>query len=157
MLVKFNNQLHFVLNSYNVVQPKVTTETKKTKKRKQPEPEMNEVYFVINCTNNYTMRRDFVVNAKDCVKVDAKIPSNFNRALCAFLERKLLGNGSDKYRMCLRINYNDKEYDIHVISEIKEDGLIVELSDGEIRHFKFNKIEMDSIFGGVILDDDDHW
>jgi hypothetical protein len=145
MLVLFNNEVHWVMDSYTLVQPKEenssTTNKGKGKKRKQP-LEIEEIYLIVNCDDSYSMRRQFAVNSIHCTKIETNMDSDVANCIQTLLENNMSSNSRslDIYWKCSYQTNSKNSYYIYTIDKIMEDGMIINEFRGDTRHFKFEKL-----------------
>jgi hypothetical protein len=140
MLVLFNDEVHWVMDSYTLVQPK--QELSKSKKRKQP-TEDEEIYLIVNCSDSYSMRRQFAVKSIHCTKIETKMDSDVAECIQTLLENNALFSNPRSCEINWKCSYqtnSKKSYYIYTIDKIMEDGMIVNEGRGETRHFKFEKL-----------------
>lgn len=140
MIVLFNDEVHWVMDSYTLVQPK--EELTKSKKRKQAS-ENEEIYLIVNCSDSYSMRRQFAVNSIHCTKIETKMDSDVEDCIHTILEKKILFSNTRSNDINWKCSYKTnpkKSYYIHTIDKIMKDGMIVNEDIGETRHFKFEKL-----------------
>jgi len=136
MFIKFDNEIYWVRGCYTLTSPTSTTSTNsKSKKRKQMDSD--RIYVIRDCT--YTSAGDIAVKASDCEEISS-IDSSFEEVLDEFLEEYFSSSDDKKYLKCSYETNRKKSYYISSIDKIMDDGMIVSLHDGEIRHFKFDKL-----------------
>ena len=142
MLVLFNDEVHWVMDSYTLVQPKENNSSTKTKKRKQAS-EDEEIYLIVNCSDSYSMRKQFAVKSIHCTKIETKMDSDVEEYIQILLENNLLSSNPRSSEINWKCSYQtnpNKSYYIYTIDKIMKDGMIVNESRGETRHFKFEKL-----------------
>jgi hypothetical protein len=127
MLVMFNEKLHYVFQQHDVISPNTHT----TGKKRKASTQLQTVYFVADCTN---LDDRFMVNAADCTEVESDIDYYLSEALEEFLKEK------HRYLKCSYATSPDKNYYISTVDKLMQDGMIVTLRCGEVRHFKYAKM-----------------
>ena len=133
MLVRFDNKFYFLIKQYNLEIPS-NLSSQNGKKRKYKN---QDVYLLVDSSDSDPI----AVLSEHCEKIDSDLSYSFIEECTTFL------NHISNYNNCprLKVSYEtnkSKEYFIKSISTILEDGMIVNLHDGEIRHFKFNKLNI---------------
>ena len=131
MFVKFDNEFYWVKSSYTLTAPA----SKTSKKRKQSEETIYILKDVLSC---YTRYDEIAVKSSDCEEVDG-LCSSLEELINEFLEKNF-SNDEKTYLKCSYKTNPKKEYYISSIDKIMTDGMIVSLHNGDIRHFKFDKI-----------------
>ena len=145
MLVTFNDTLHYVFEQHYIVTPESKKSTQGAKKRKAAARDLTTVYLIADCTN---LDERFMVNGADCTDVKTDVDYGLQEALEEFLTCKK----SRKYLKCSYATSPEKNYYISSIDKIMQDGMLITLRDGEVRHFKFAKTYI-ACGDGVISDD----
>jgi hypothetical protein len=150
MFVKFNDELHLVLHCHYLTQPKPV---KNTRKRKQVETE--KIYVLVDCNSTSGLKNEICVRASECETLEKKseVPSD----VISFIDRRYVHKEPCIF---LRISYetnSDEHYDIETIQKMTNEGMIVELRSGDIRHFKYGKIQFDFHDGVKSIEDDDYY
>ena len=132
MFVKFDNKIYWVKTSYVLTQPSTTS-----KKRKRI---YETIYILHDCEIE-----EIAVKAEECESLSGTLSYSIEDELNEFLERKLANRYKENcyetvYLKCSYETNPKKEYYIESIDKILEDGMIVNLRNGDIRHFKFDKL-----------------
>ncbi len=138
MLVKFDDKLYYLTNSYVLTNP---TQTGKKRTRQQAaasckRESTTEIYSLLDCKN---IREEIHVDAKHCTKVKTNESYDFKEYLDKFIENER----SSRKHISLKFSYvknPQKEYYLSSIDSILEDSLVVELDDGSIKRFKFEHL-----------------
>ncbi len=140
MLVLFNDEVHWVVNSYTLQSPKNTSSVQ-TRKRKSCDNE-EEIYIIVNCSNNYYIRREFAVKAMHCTKINVDIESGVYDSLSTMIEHNLLSS-TNTSSVDWKVSYETGSKDSYIVKNVEkvfEDGILVKIRGNEYRHFKFNKL-----------------
>jgi len=164
MLVLFDDEVHWVIDRHVLVKPSSTLDSGSgSKKRKlnsikgvnrRKSPLLEEVYILVNCKDENSIKEEIAVNASDCT--DLRVYISVEDSLSTFIEHNLSSNTSSdriKWTVSYRSpkNKDYKEYRIYSIQAILKDSLVVEIQGGEIRRFKFEHL-VEHCGDGIIYD-----
>lgn len=127
MFVKYNNTIHFVLK---------TLDLKDTN---------TSIMWLVNCNDteqNYAVPsdqcQDFSINCYDIDIVQALLRIKHLAYQYSFFGYGELNNPINDYRW--KFTYDEKRREVADIIKVMEDGVVCECSNGDIRHFKYEKI-----------------
>jgi hypothetical protein len=154
MLVLFDDEVHWVVNTHILVKPSSTSGSG-SKKRKSSD--LEEIYILVNCKDENSIKEEIAVNASDCT--DLRVYISVEDSLSTFIEHNLSSNtSSDRIKWTVsyrspknKENKDYKEYRIYSIQAILKDSLVVEIQGGEIRRFKFDHL-VENCGDGLIYD-----
>lgn len=166
MFVKYNNQIHYVTKTVNLI-TKNENENKNKKRKKNDlssSTELNndvELYILFNVNNS---QGEFAVYSKECSEVKIPLYGDDYYDFCTIVEREYnkrfnfdhessVDLNSYFWRVSYKSEKSDttKTYDIYTIDKIMEDGFLCTLySSDEIRHFKFKNLFNNRCSDGII-------
>jgi hypothetical protein len=148
MFVYFNNEIHYVTKSVELVS-NIDSNTDLGKKRKRDEGVNTRINIIFNINNP---EGEFAVLSSKCTEVDIPLYNGTYYDFCTLLERNYIKRYSfdsekDLNDYYWKVSYKSdktnffKTYNIYTINKIMNDGFLCTLyfSD-EIRHFKFKNL-----------------
>jgi len=131
MLVLFDSEPYIVLESVTCTRPKGS------RKRKL------EIQTIFNGKDELTVAR------ADCEPIDIKIERNFAHECCEWITTY---RSNYKAKCHLQCSYegSEKTYHLDRLLSVSTTGLVVELTNGDIRNFKWTKIHCTSRVDGLV-------
>jgi hypothetical protein len=150
MLVYFQDQLHWVIESHEIIEPCSSKAINKRKRKSMGK----HVNILINVSDDIEDSRKIAAMDEHCQS--ANVSNNFDwESFRTMVEKSFDPKRCDNdyeydHEPFWKLIYSNKTYFVKCIDKVLKDGFICQLENDDIRHFKFEKVHSSGCGTGII-------